>query len=226
MTQHIMKKNRALTRTVIYSIFAISFFSCIQETDLILYEGFDTNTRGWIEETSDFHSLKIDSGYYYIQSKDTSENTFLTSTTCLLKTHLMWLPNNYEIETRIKLIDSASDDVTCGVMLLGASIQYTISLKKNGEIEVLEYDYNSRIERTLISSTSNYDMDKNAITIKVAIDNKSFILLVNNYIIGGSDLNVQSWQDLRLFTSKQSKIAVDHLIIREITLESITNSEQ
>lgn len=201
----------------------ILLLSCSNETEYILNESFNNNSIGWIEESSDFHSLKIDSGYYYIHSKDTTEATFRTSTTCLKKDHLINLPEEYEIETRIKLIESNTDDVSYGLILSGATIDYAINLHLTGKVEVLEYNYNNRMERELLATNSNYSMGENAISIKLAISNTSFILFVNNYLIGNSDFNVKSWQDLRLFTSSQSKIAVEFLRIQHITLESIEN---
>lgn len=214
-----------IVRVFVFFCIVILLLSCKNETEYILNENFNNNnTMGWIEEYSDFHSLNIDSGFYYIHSKDTSEKTSLTSTTCLQNTHLIALPEEYEIETRIKLIESDLNNVTYGIILLGATLDYSINLHMSGKVEVLEYNYNTRVERELISSTSNYSMDENAISIKLAISNTSFILFVNNYKVGQSDFKVESWQDLRLFTSRQSKIAVDFLRIQQITLESLENS--
>ena len=150
--------------------------------------------------------------------------TYRTSTASLQNSYLIALPEEYEIETRIKLIESNLKDVNYGIILRGATLEYSIELHMSGKVEVLEYDYNSGLVRKLISSNSNYSMDENAISIKLAINRERFILLVNNYIIGHSEFNVTSWQDLRLYTSKQSKIAVDFLTIRHMTLESIENT--
>jgi hypothetical protein len=178
---------------------------------------------GWIEESSNSHSLKIASGFYYIHSKDTTDNINRTSTSSLENSYLIALPEEYEIETKIKLIESNLEDVSYGIILCGATLEYSINLQMSGKIEVLEYDHNSGLERKIISSRSNFYMAENAISIKLAINKDKFILLVNNYVIGSSKFNVKSWQDLRLFTSKQSKIAVDFLRIQHITLESIEN---
>ncbi len=221
-----MRINSVLKQTWFYFICVVILISCETKEPPILDEEFYDNTLGWIEENSNFHCLKIDSGFYYIQSKDTTDDTYRTSTASLENSYLIDLPKEYEIETRIKLIESNLKDVSYGIILRGATLEYSIELHMSGKVEVLEYDYNSGLVRKLISASSNYSMDENEISIKLAINRERFILLVNNYIIGESEFNVQSWQDLRLFTSRQSKIAVDFLKIKQITLESITNSEQ
>ncbi len=217
-------KHSIIKQTGFYFIFVVTLLSCKTKEPPILNENFDNNTMGWIEESSDFHSLKIDSGFYYIHSKDTTDKTYRTSTASLQNSYLIALPEEYEIETRVKLIESNLEDVSYGIILRGATLEYSIDLHMSGKVEVVEYDYNSGLERKLISSSSNYSMDENAISIKLAINKESFILLVNNYVIGNSEFNVKSWQDLRIFTSKQSKIAVDFLRIQHMTLESIENS--
>ena len=189
--------------------------SCVKENKSILNETFDSNTRGWVEEISEHHDLYIENGKYYIESKDTSSLTFRTSTGSLDRSYLFGLPNKYEIETKLQLKNNELDDVHYGLILKGAAYEYSFNLYKSGIIKVLQYDYNSEMESTLLSDTSAHKIE-NEIKLKIIVDGTDFILFVDDYEIGRSKFNVKCWQGLRVFTSKQSQIVVDYITIKAV----------
>jgi len=210
-------KNKYLRLQVVtlFMIMIMICLSCFKEDKSILHEPFDRNTRGWIEESSDYHSLSIDSGYYLIESRDTASSTYRTSTGSLDKSYLLALPDRYEIESKLKLKKYDLNDVHFGLLLKSASLEYSFNIYKSGLVEVLVYNYNSKIEYILLSDTSDYQFE-NELKIKIVVDNTDFRFFIEDYEIGRSKFNVKSWQDLRLFTSKQSQIAVDYLKINKL----------
>lgn len=210
-----MMKKRHLHLPIVAFCITMICFSCSKDDKSILNETFDENIRGWIEESSEYHSLYIDSGNYYIESKDTSTSTYRTSSGSLDKSYLLALPDNYEIEAKFLLKNNDLNDAFYGLLLNGAMYEYSFNFYKSGIVEVLEYNYNSEIEYILISDTSDYEIE-NDIKVRISIDSTDFRLFVEDYEIGLSEFSVKSWQDLRLFTSKQSKIAVDYITIKEV----------
>lgn len=208
-------RKKHLSLPFIALLISLSIYSCSQGDKFILNETFDKNTRGWNEETSDYHSLYLDSGCYFIESRDTSSNTFRTSAGSLDKSFLFALPDKFEIESNIKLVSYDLNDAFYGLLFNGATYDYSFNFYKSGIVEVLEYDYNSKVQYILFTDTSDYKFD-NEIDIKISVDSSSFKLFIEDYEVGHSKFSVKGWQDLRLFTSKQSKIAVDYLTIKEI----------
>ena len=206
-------RKKHLRFAIITFLISLIIISCSQGDKPILNEPFDRNTRGWIVETSDYHSLNIDSGYYYIESRDTSSGTFRTSSGSLDKSYLYALPDKYEIESNFRQINHDLNDAHYGLLLNGATYEYSFNFYESGIVEVLEYNYNSKIEYRLFADTSDYKFESD-LHIKISVDSTVFKLFVEDYEIGQSEFNVKGWQDLRLFTSKQSKIAVDYLTIK------------
>lgn len=186
--------------------------SCNYHDDLLLNETFNENNLGWIEESTDFHNLEIDSGFYFIKSIDTSASTGLSSTGVLDKSFLFGLPDKYEITTSINLIDYEYEDVNYGIFLYGASLKYSFKIYKSGKAEVLKYDYNLEKEETLISRNSKLTL-QDLVSIKILIDTNKFRFFIENYEIGAAEFRVKSLQELRLYTSNQSSIAVDYIRI-------------
>lgn len=209
-----MRKKKLGLPIIVFGI-SVILISCSQGRKSILDETFDKNTRGWIEETSEYHSLYIDSGKYYIESRDTSSATARTSSGSLDKSYLFTLPDKYEIEVKFRLMNHDLNDAYYGLILDGASSEYSFNFYESGIVEVLEYNYNSKIAYMLFADTSDYKFE-NEIHVKISVDSTDFRLFVEDYEIGYSEFRVKSWQDLRLFTSKQSKIAVDYLTIKEM----------
>jgi hypothetical protein len=191
-----------------------SLYSCNKKNNFILNENFDSNKLAWVEESSSFHCVKIDSGYYYISNCDTSTLTEFTSTTSLDKSYLYNLPKSFEICTKIKLMYYKHKATCFGILLNGASLQYAFNINKLGAIQVREYDYNSNKDELLLSRDSEYEIDHEVIC-KILINDGKFTLYMDDYKIGESRFNVNALQELRLFTSKESKIAVDYLTIKK-----------
>lgn len=208
---------RLIFKSSITLFIITTLFSCNKEEEYILNENFDENRLGWVEESTDFHQAKFDSGYYYLSSIDTSEQTNLSSTGSLDKSYLFNLPDTYEISTKIKLINSKHEDVNYGIFLYGASVQYSFIIYNSGKIEVTEYDYNLEKEFILLSANSELTIES-GITCRIQINGLTFKLFIDDYEIGESDFKVKSWQELRLFTSKESTIAIDYLTIKETNL--------
>lgn len=192
----------------------ITMFSCSQGDSFILNETFDKNTRGWIEESSEHHGILIDGGKYLIESKDTSSGIYRSSAGSLDKSYLFALPDKYDIESKFLLLNHDLDDAFYGLLLRGAMCEYSFNFYDSGVVEVLEYNSNSHTEYILFSDTSDYKFE-NDIQVKISVDNGYFSLFIEDFEIGHSEFNVKSWRDLRLFTSKQSKISVDYLTIKK-----------
>ena len=191
----------------------ILLYSCNNNNNFILNENFDFNKLAWVEESSLFHCIKIDSGYYYISNRDSSTLTSFTSVTSLDKSYLYSLPNSFEICTKIKLINNKHEVVSFGIILYGASLRYSFNIINSGKILVYEYDYNSTDEELLLSVDSEFSIDKEVIC-KIIIKNFKFKFFIDDYEVGESRFNVKTLQELRLFTSKESTIAVDYLTIK------------
>ncbi len=190
--------------------------SCNNEKKYILHENFDYNKLGWVEETTEYHQVRFDSGHYFLSSIDSSASTFKSSTGSLDKSYLLGLPNSYEISTKLNLTNNKHDDANYGILLYGASVQYSFIIYKSGKIEVTEYDYNSEKEYILLTANSELTIDS-SVTCRIIIDDYTFKFFIDDFEIGESKFKVKSWQELRLFTSKESTIKIDYLTIKEVT---------
>lgn len=186
--------------------------SCNEQNQFILNETFDDNSLGWVEETTNYHDVKIDSGFCFLASLDTASTTYYSSIGSLDKSYLYSLPNSFKISTKIKLLENDLDDAHYGVFLYGASLKYSFTVYKSGKVEVTEYDYNSEIERNLITADSQFEIE-NEVVLNIEIENKNLYFSIDDYEFGETEVKVLGWQELRLFTSKQSKISIDYLTI-------------
>jgi hypothetical protein len=54
-----------------------------------------------------------------------------------------------------------------------------------------------------------------SITFKLEVEGNDFQFYLNDQKMGGGNYKCQSWNDLRLYTSKQSKISIKNLKIKE-----------
>lgn len=180
----------------------------------ILIDNFDSNEHGWTEEFTDFHHIQIDSGIYFIQSKDTVRDS-RTSVTSLDISYLIGLPRNYRISTKIEHFESDVDTAFYGLILISGSVEYTFAIYNTGKIVVEEFDYNYKGSRLLIEE--NYDIlnSKNAL-MNITVNDTEFALEINNKIIGKSEFRSRSWKMMRLYTSNQSSLWIDYFKITRI----------
>ena len=186
--------------------------SCKEQNQFILNENFDSNSLGWVEETTGYHDVKIDSGFCFLASLDTASTTYYSSIGSLDKSYLYSLPNSFKISTKIKLLENNLEDAYFGVFLYGASLKYSFLVYKSGKVDVTEYDYNSEIERNLITGDSQFEI-KNEVVLNIEMENKKLYFSIDDYEFGETEVKVHGWQEIRLFTSKQSKISIDYLKI-------------
>ncbi|MDP3928493.1 MAG: hypothetical protein Q8R57_05685 [Bacteroidota bacterium] len=189
--------------------------SCIsnKEDNYILYEEFETNEIGWIEEQTDFHFLEIKNGEYYIHSKDTSSAR--SSSGSKADWYLYGLPKQYEIKTSIKTSDISKEKTHFGLILYSPTIEYLFIIYTNGDLIVSEYDYNSEKYKNLLAKNLEISLS-DPIELSIIINDMEFIMKINDKKIGNGTFKTKtsSWNDLRLFTSSESAILVDYLKIK------------
>ena len=53
---------------ILFTLLSVSISCMKQNESFILNETFDINTRGWVQEDTEFHKLEIKDGFYYIKS--------------------------------------------------------------------------------------------------------------------------------------------------------------
>lgn len=180
----------------------------------ILIDNFDSNVHGWTEEFTDFHHVQIDSGMYFIKSKDPIGGS-RTSVTSLDKSYLIGLPRNYRISIKIENFNSDVDTAHYGLILVSGSVDYTFSIYNTGKIVVEEYDYNHKGYRVLIEKSYDILYSKNAL-MYINVNDTEFTLEFNNKTIGKSIFRARSWEMMRLYTSNQSTLWVDFFKITKL----------
>lgn len=212
--QHMKKHN------LILSLFAVLFLIACQErkdSQYSLNENFDSNEIGWIEESTSSHSIEIRNGTYYVHSKSLDTNKLQTSVSPQKINFLLDLPRHYEITTSIKP-KQENPDMEYGIMLNSASLTYRFALGKSGNILVTEYDYNTEAEDTLIQGDFQKikELQRPDVKFSININDKDLRLLLNEISIGTCKIRTRQWQDIRLFTTVNSEIAVDYLRVKKL----------
>ncbi len=152
--------------------------------------------------------------YYRMLSRDSSARR--SSSGSLTGSYLVNLPKEYSIESSIKLIESKDEKGHFGIILLGASIEYTISIYSSGWILFTEYDYN--LDSIYTMNSKYIEPNDNSISdIKLDIDQSSYELEINNVKVGEGEFKMEPryWRDLRFYTSTESAIAIDYLKIKK-----------
>jgi hypothetical protein len=192
-----------------------SSLSTENETDkFILNEEFFDNSLGWVEENTSSHNVDISDGKYFIASLDTSDATFRSSAGSLDKSYLLGLPYSYEITSEMEFKSTDLKYAYFGIHMYSSSIQYIFSLYNDKELIIEEIDYNLDTTVVLVDEFFSGNIDE-PIKFKIDIEGNDFQFYLNNEKMGVGLLKCQSWQDLRLYTSKQSKITVNNLKIKE-----------
>jgi hypothetical protein len=206
------------------SLISILFSSCsepneeiLQEEkpeEYILDEEFNNNSLGWVEEKTTFHNVDIAKGEYFIASLDSSEKTLRSSSGSLDKSYLLGLPYSYEITSEMEFLGTDLEFAYFGFHLYSATVDYIFCLYNDKELIIREHDYNLDTSTTIVQG--NYDgiMDE-SITFKLEVEGNDFQFYLNDQKMGGGNYKCQSWNDLRLYTSKQSKISIKNLKIKE-----------
>lgn len=219
-----MKKLTSLKFLFLFTSFSL-FLSCdniekdkstvddIEEEDSsILTENFDSNTRGWIQEDTDYHTLDIKHGYYFIQNKDSTFGR--TSTRSLDKSFLYNLPDQYSIESSIEIIESDLDTAFCGLILESASFEYEFRFFDTGEVTVDQYDYVKK-ERSIYNNIQSIKTEGKIqkFDIEIKIDGWDFKLYVNGDKLGDGNLSAKSWEKLAPYAGQFTSVEIDYLYI-------------
>jgi hypothetical protein len=185
-----------------------------QREAFILYEDFEKNRLGWVEEFTDSHYTGIRDGFLYIVSKDTSKDQ---TSNCPQNTSFLWdMPSDYEITASFsRLKDNRSAHF--GIILNSASLFYKFTYSDSCIAEVTEYDYNKETETALLSKKfgAHKLLDTESANFTIRISGRKFIFLINNQTIGNGELNSRSWINIRLYVSSGSTIKIDYLRIKK-----------
>lgn len=168
---------------------------------------------GWNEETTEFHDVYIKEGWIYIGNYDVSENSSMSSVGSLNKDFLLDMPDSYEISSKVVFLDSDSETPYCGAKLYGASTRYNFYIDKTGLIDVYLYDQNRDSSSFVMQRESEFELN-DTITWKIVVDGYDYQFFLDDFEIGKSTFAFGSLQDIRIFTSNQTRIAVDYLRIK------------
>jgi len=187
--------------------------SCTEpKNEIILNENFDLNTRGWVQEDTEFHKLEIKNGYYHLKSIDSTLDR--TSSRSLDKSYLFNLPKTYRINTSMEITQSKLDIPYCGLILESPSYEYEFRVYKNGKAEIEEYNYaKNKIKSYENIKTIKNDGDLKKIELEIKIDGWFFEFSVNNQKLGKGKLSAKTWDRLAPFTGKFTEIQIDYLNI-------------
>jgi hypothetical protein len=207
-------------RHLILPLFSFLFITACQDKKVSQYtlnENFDSNEIGWIEESTSSHYTEIRNGAYYVYSKSEDTSKTQTSVSPFRVLFLLNLPGKYEITSSIKRIRE-NPEMEYGIELISASLSYRFALEKSGRILVTEYDYNTEAEDTLIQGDylKIKELQRPDVTFNINVNDRDLRLLLNDISIGTCKIKTRQWQDIRLFTSTNSEIAVDYLRVKKL----------
>jgi hypothetical protein len=198
---------------ILFTILSVSISCMKQNESFILNETFDINTRGWVQEDTEFHKLEIKDGFYYIQSIDSTLDR--TSSRSLDKSFLFNLPESYQVSSSIEILQSNIDNPFCGLILESPSFEYEIRVYENGTVEMERYNFFSDelIKYENIKKVEA-ESDLKKIELELKIDGWNFELVVNNQLLGKGKLLSKSWERIGPFAGKFTEIKIDNLSIK------------
>lgn len=197
----------------LFTILSVTI-SCMNQNEIfILNENFDNNTRGWVQEDTEFHKLEIKDGFYYIKSIDSTLDR--TSTRSLDKSFLFNLPESYQVSSSIEILKSNLDNPFCGLILESPSFEYEVRVYENGKVTMEEYNYFSD-KLTSYPNIKNVEIegDLKKIELQLKIDGWFFELTVNNQLLGKGKLLSKSWERIGPLAGKSTEIKIDNLNIK------------
>ncbi|MCW8897361.1 MAG: hypothetical protein OQJ96_08085 [Flavobacteriales bacterium] len=207
-----MKKLSSLNLLIFFTSLSL-FFSCNNvEKKSILNEDFDSNTKGWIQEDTDFHKIEIKDGYYFIQSKDSAYGR--TSTRSLDRSYLYSLPEKYSINTSIEIIQSDLDTAFCGLILESSSFEYEFRFFNTGKVTVEQYSYVTKKWATY-DKVKSLESEKKVkkFDVEIKVDGWFFDLYVNKKKLVRGKMGAKNWDRLAPYAGKFTSIKVDYLRI-------------
>jgi hypothetical protein len=207
------KKFLSIFLTLSLSLILIQCGSDKDESS-ILDENFDENTLGWPEEITDAHQVFIENGQYNIISIDTAR--YRSSVYSLKNDYLLNLPEEYEITTSIDLKKRSlkeRDITNFGILLNSSSLEYEFTVYWHGLITATEYGINTDVRKTIFKK-QNKEI-KSPTKIEIRIKGRDFKLFVNDHFEGNGKFRSKTrhWENLRLYTTTGSSVAIDYLKI-------------
>lgn len=99
--------------------------------------------------------------------------------------------------------------------MASSTIEYEFQVNTNREVKVVHYDYNSEKEM-ILNLGKLEDPVEGLVELRIEFESRKFSFFVDGEEMGRGNLNSESWQDIRFFTSSMSIIEVDRLIIENI----------
>lgn len=192
-------------------LFTTSFMSC--NTYHGLNEKFNNNKIRWVEESTPSHNTYIKTGKLFIESKKVkAERSSIGSESTY---YLNKLPNKYSIKTSFKYLKGDSLKQAAGILLESSTLVYEFQFRASGTIEITEYDYNEK-EYSYYNTNHFTPIHQGFNTIEILVDNYDFQVIANGVnVSGGKFKSRKCWEDIRLFSSKQSACAFDYLQIKK-----------
>jgi len=185
-----------------------------KEDLLILDENFNENKLGWPEEITEAHEVFIEKGYYNINSMDTAR--YRSSVYSLNPDYLLNLPEEYIISTSIDLkkrSHKTRDITNFGILLNSSSLEYEFTVYWHGLIMATEYGTNTDVRKTIFEK-QNKEVESPT-RIEIRIKGRDFKVFVNDHFQGGGKFRSKTrhWENLRLYTTTGSSVAIDYLRI-------------
>lgn len=207
----------AIKQLTIYLGIAICIAACKRDSKDILNENFDANEIGWPEESTSSHKIEIQNGNYFVHSVTDDTTKVQTSVSPQRVWFLLKMPKHYEITTHIKRIGNTPTG-EFGLMLLSSTLTYRFALTDSGKAYVTEYDYNTEVEDSLISGNyySSKEIRSSGVRFRITVHERNIKFFLNDRFIGTTAIKTSQWEDIRLFTSSTSEIAIDYLRISEL----------
>lgn len=205
-------------KLIYVSILFFIITSC-KSTDskYILNENFDSNELGWPEEETSSHIIEIQDGEYFVHSVTQDSTKLQTSVSPQRVWFLLKMPEYYQVSAHIRRMARVKPG-EYGLMLYSATLTYRFALTDLGQVYVTEYDHNTEVEDSLMTGEyySSNEIKRSGVEFRVLVNKKNIEFYLNDKYIGMAAIKTKQWDDIRLFTSSQSKIAIDHLRITEL----------
>lgn len=210
-------KNRKFPSLFLTLSLSFLLIQCGDEKDtLILDENFNENKLGWPEEFTEAHKVFIENGYYNINSIDTTR--YRSSAYSLKNQYLLDLPEEYVISTSfdLKKRSNKERDITnFGILLNSSSLEYEFTVYWHGLTMATEYGINTDVRKTIVEKY-NKEIDSPT-KIEIRIKGRDFKFFVNNNLQGSGRFRSKTkhWENLRLYTTTGSSVAIDYLRISD-----------
>jgi hypothetical protein len=211
-----MPKETHMKKSLIIIVTTSFLLLTCKNSKVLELETFDNNRLGWNQEITDYHQSEISNGKFILHCKDTTNRQSTAGAS--YDDYLKNIPENYEISTDIEYLDGKKDK-EFGLFLVSGSLEYTFSISKNGVIEIIENDLNTREPVSITSKDTvkkMIDFNKNKFNMKIQIQGWDYVFLVDGVEIYRDKLKTKTLMQIRLYAGATTKVAFDNFKITSL----------